>query len=75
MGPAGIAHCGEYPDAGRRYHPRDDRRVSCRHACRGEYVAIARYASKIYQTTFKVVSGVDKDVEFLANETSPPETP
>jgi len=38
----------------------------------GEYVAIARHAGK---TTFKVVSGVDKDVEFLANETPPPEAP
>jgi hypothetical protein len=41
----------------------------------GEYVAIARHAGKTYQTTFKVVSGVDKDVEFLANETPPPEAP
>ena len=41
----------------------------------GEYVAIARHDSKTYQTTFKVVSGVDKDVEFLAKETPPPEAP
>ena len=41
----------------------------------GEYVAIARHASKTYQTTFKVVSGVDKDVEFLASETPPPAAP
>ncbi|MFZ3325728.1 MAG: hypothetical protein WA231_07455 [Methylocella sp.] len=41
----------------------------------GEYVAIARHASQTYQTTFKVVSGVDKDVEFLAQEAPPPETP
>ncbi|HEX3497553.1 MAG TPA: hypothetical protein VHT02_10365 [Methylocella sp.] len=41
----------------------------------GEYVAIARHASQTYQTTFKVVSGVDKDVEFLANETPPPAAP
>jgi hypothetical protein len=41
----------------------------------GEYVAIARHASQTYQTTFKVVSGVDKDIEFLAQEAPPPETP
>ncbi|MGH6813624.1 MAG: hypothetical protein ACREDM_15215 [Methylocella sp.] len=40
----------------------------------GEYVAIARHAGQTYQTTFKVESGVDKDVEFLANEPPPPET-
>ncbi len=38
----------------------------------GEYVAIARHASQTYQTTFKVVSGVDKDVEVLSKETQPP---
>ncbi|MGH6794742.1 MAG: hypothetical protein ACREDH_05990 [Methylocella sp.] len=41
----------------------------------GEYVAIARHAGQTYQTTFKVESGVDKDVEFLANEPPPPEAP
>jgi hypothetical protein len=32
----------------------------------GEYVAIARHDSKTFQTTFKVDSTVDKDVEVLA---------
>lgn len=32
----------------------------------GEYVAIARHDSKTYQTTFKVESTIDKDVEVLA---------
>ncbi len=41
----------------------------------GEYVAIARHDSQTYQTTFKVESGVDKDVEILAKETPPPEAP
>ncbi|MDQ6702831.1 MAG: hypothetical protein M3Z96_06845 [Pseudomonadota bacterium] len=41
----------------------------------GEYVAIARHDSKTYQSTFKVESGVDKDVEVIANETPPPEAP
>ncbi len=41
----------------------------------GEYVAIARHDSQTYQSTFKVESGVDKDVEFLARETPPPEAP
>lgn len=41
----------------------------------GEYVAIARHDSKTYQTTFKVESGVDKDVEILAQETPPPAAP
>ena len=41
----------------------------------GEYVAIARHDSQTYQSTFKVESGVDKDVEFLAKETPPPEAP
>ena len=41
----------------------------------GEYVAIARHDSKAYQTTFKVESGVDKDVEFLAKYTPAPEVP
>jgi hypothetical protein len=41
----------------------------------GEYVAIARHDSKTYQTTFKVESGLDRDVEVLAKETSSPEAP
>ncbi|HEX3494223.1 MAG TPA: hypothetical protein VHT48_02440 [Methylocella sp.] len=41
----------------------------------GEYVAIARHDNQTYQSTFKVESGVDKDVEFLAKETPPPEAP
>ena len=32
----------------------------------GEYVAIARHDSKVYQTNFKVVSTLDRDVEVLA---------
>jgi hypothetical protein len=32
----------------------------------GEYVAIARHDSRTYQTTFKVNSTVDRDVEVLA---------
>ncbi len=39
----------------------------------GEYVAIARHDGKTYQTTFKVESGVDKDVDVPAKETPPPE--
>jgi hypothetical protein len=41
----------------------------------GEYVAIARHDSQTYQTTFKVESGVDKDVEVSAKEIPPPEPP
>jgi hypothetical protein len=41
----------------------------------GEYVVIARHDSQTYQTTFKVESGVDKDVEVPAKETPPPEAP
>jgi hypothetical protein len=41
----------------------------------GEYVAIARHDSQTYQATFKVESGVDKDVEVSAKETPPPEAP
>jgi hypothetical protein len=40
----------------------------------GEYVAIARHDGKTYQATFKVESGVAKDVEVLAKEAPPPET-
>src|SRR5271168_1998362 len=32
----------------------------------GEYVAIARHDSRTYQTTFKVDSTIDRDVEVLA---------
>ncbi len=41
----------------------------------GHYVAIARHDNKTYQTTFKVESGVDKDVEVSAREAPPPEAP
>ena len=41
----------------------------------GEYVAIARHSGKTYQTTFKVVSATERDVEVLAKETPSPETP
>jgi hypothetical protein len=41
----------------------------------GEYVAIARHDSKTYQTTFKVESGLDRDVEVLAKETPSREAP
>jgi len=34
----------------------------------GEYVAIARHDAKTYQSTFEVQSGVDRDVEILAQE-------
>ncbi len=36
----------------------------------GEYVAIARHQGKTYQSTFKVQSNLDRDVEVLAQETS-----
>lgn len=41
----------------------------------GEYVVIARHDSKTYQATFKVESGIDKDIEVLASETPPPDAP
>lgn len=41
----------------------------------GEYVAIARHSNKTFQTTFKVESGLDRDVEVLAREGPPPEAP
>jgi hypothetical protein len=41
----------------------------------GEYVVIARHGGKTYQTTFKVVSATERDVEVLAKETPAPETP
>jgi hypothetical protein len=34
----------------------------------GEYVLIARHDSKIYQSTFQVQTGVDRDVEVVAQE-------
>lgn len=36
----------------------------------GEYVAIARHQGKTYQSTFKVQSNLDRDVEVLAQESS-----
>lgn len=41
----------------------------------GEYVAIARHNGKTFQTSFKVESALDRDVEVLARDTPPPETP
>lgn len=38
----------------------------------GEYVAIARRDGKTYQTTFKVQSTKDQDVEILARDAPPP---
>jgi len=34
----------------------------------GEYVVIARHESKVYQSTFQVRTGVDRDVEVVAEE-------
>ena len=39
----------------------------------GEYVVIARHESKTYQATFEVQSGVDRDVEVVAQEGAKPE--
>ena len=39
----------------------------------GEYVVIARHESKTYQATFEVQSGVDRDVEVVAQEIAKPE--
>jgi hypothetical protein len=36
----------------------------------GEYVVIARHESKTYQATFEVQSGVDHDVEVVAQESA-----
>jgi hypothetical protein len=36
----------------------------------GEYVVIARHDSKTYQATFQVQSGLDRDVEVIAQETA-----
>lgn len=41
----------------------------------GEYVAIARHDNKTYQTTFKVVSALDRDVEVVAQEAPSSATP
>ncbi len=35
----------------------------------GEYVVIARHDAKIYQSTFQVQTGIDRDVEVVAQET------
>ena len=34
----------------------------------GEYVVIARHESKVYQSTFQVQTGMDRDVEVVAEE-------
>jgi hypothetical protein len=39
----------------------------------GEYVAIARHEGKTYQTTFKVQSTMDRDVEVLVQQSAPAE--
>jgi hypothetical protein len=39
----------------------------------GEYVVIARHESKTYQETFEVQSGMDRDVEVVAQEGAKPE--
>jgi hypothetical protein len=36
----------------------------------GEYVVIARHDAKIYQSTFQVQTGMDRDVEVVAQESS-----
>jgi hypothetical protein len=36
----------------------------------GEYVVIARHESKTYQATFQVQSGLDRDVEVIAQESA-----
>ena len=35
----------------------------------GAYVVIARHDAKIYQSTFQVQTGIDRDVEVVAQET------
>ena len=40
----------------------------------GEYVVIARHESKTFQATFEVQSGMDRDVEVVAQEGAKPET-
>ena len=39
----------------------------------GEYLVIARHESKTFQATFEVQSGVDRDVEVVAQESAKPE--
>ena len=34
----------------------------------GEYVVIARHESKVFQSTFQVQTGMDRDVEVVAQE-------
>ena len=34
----------------------------------GEYVVIARHESKVFQSTFQVQTGMDRDVEVVAEE-------
>jgi hypothetical protein len=41
----------------------------------GEYIAIARDGKRTYQTAFKVLAGVDRDVEVLASEKPPEQAP
>ena len=41
----------------------------------GEYVAIARHEGKTYQTTFRVQSTKDADVEVVMKDDKPPEEP
>ena len=38
----------------------------------GEYVLIARHDSKVYQSTFQVQTGMDRDVEVVAEESGKP---
>jgi hypothetical protein len=38
----------------------------------GEYVVIARHDSKTFQATFQVQSGMDRDVEVIAQESANP---
>jgi hypothetical protein len=38
----------------------------------GEYVVIARHESKVYQSTFQVQTGMDRDVEVVAQESGKP---
>jgi len=45
---------------------RIDRRVSARRFGEGEYRAIARNEGKVFEREFKVVTGVDGDVEVMA---------
>jgi len=41
----------------------------------GEYVAIARHDNKTYQSTFKVESGIQQDVEVVTRDSPPPAAP